>query len=316
MEVVFIVATATDVRCRQCTFGQWRVGSHRSEIPQISRLYTNIVGAVSIVKGGLFKPASGEKTIRLRRFSCKILHLGVILGLHPYTGRYVSSATPTTSVYGSQRLQARQQRILEVVRQEIAARGFDGVTMNDLAAKAGVVKKTLYNLYGGKDELLLAAVGEVIGAYRRLPDDVEPGIAAIIESRRIAVATVAAHPAYAVAMLQSLLRVSPQHELVDVLLRGAVAFTEEHLRHEVARGRVSAALDCNDFAHNIVAQGFGVIVLLAQGLVDAEDVPRTSMRGLVSLVTGEASDPLAKWLADKACETNDRAGAWPATSED
>jgi AcrR family transcriptional regulator len=52
----------------------------------------------------------------------------------------------------------RRQRILDVARLLIADRGYEGVTMRELAEKSLVSVPTLYNLFGGKNELLFAAV--------------------------------------------------------------------------------------------------------------------------------------------------------------
>ena len=52
----------------------------------------------------------------------------------------------------------RKQRILDVARLLIAEHGYAGVTMRDLAEKSLVSVPTLYNLFGGKNELLFAAV--------------------------------------------------------------------------------------------------------------------------------------------------------------
>jgi AcrR family transcriptional regulator len=52
----------------------------------------------------------------------------------------------------------RRQRILDVARRLIAERGYDGVTMRELADESLVSVPTLYNLFGGKHELLFAAV--------------------------------------------------------------------------------------------------------------------------------------------------------------
>jgi len=52
----------------------------------------------------------------------------------------------------------RKHRILEVARGLIADRGYEGVTMRDLADESLVSVPTLYNLFGGKQELLFAAV--------------------------------------------------------------------------------------------------------------------------------------------------------------
>jgi AcrR family transcriptional regulator len=52
----------------------------------------------------------------------------------------------------------RRRRILDVARQLIATQGYEGLTMRDLAEKSLVSVPTLYNLFRGKNELLLEAV--------------------------------------------------------------------------------------------------------------------------------------------------------------
>lgn len=54
--------------------------------------------------------------------------------------------------------QKQRARILVVARQLLSECGYDGVTMRDLAKRSGVALKTLYNVYGGKDEVLIASV--------------------------------------------------------------------------------------------------------------------------------------------------------------
>ena len=62
----------------------------------------------------------------------------------------------------TQRQQERRDRILECTRQQVARLGYGGVNMRDLAIAADVSTATLYNLYNGKDELILAAVQELL----------------------------------------------------------------------------------------------------------------------------------------------------------
>ena len=64
-------------------------------------------------------------------------------------------------------LNARRARILEAARTMIAARGYARVTMRDLAAACGVSVPTLYNQFGGKEQLLTTAISQ----YFRLDDE-------------------------------------------------------------------------------------------------------------------------------------------------
>ncbi|MGE0621544.1 MAG: TetR/AcrR family transcriptional regulator [Pseudomonadales bacterium] len=55
---------------------------------------------------------------------------------------------------------ARRAAILEAARQMIAERGYEAVTVRDLAERCRVSVPTLYNQFGGKDALLAEAVEE------------------------------------------------------------------------------------------------------------------------------------------------------------
>ncbi|HEX5064661.1 MAG TPA: helix-turn-helix domain-containing protein [Myxococcota bacterium] len=59
----------------------------------------------------------------------------------------------------------RRERILAAVRELVAERGWRAVTMRDLARRCRVSVPTLYNQFGGKDELLATAA---LGPFREL----------------------------------------------------------------------------------------------------------------------------------------------------
>src|SRR5438105_2871277 len=50
----------------------------------------------------------------------------------------------------------RRTRIMAAARKLVAERGYDGLTMRDLARAARVSVPTLYNLFGSKDAILTA----------------------------------------------------------------------------------------------------------------------------------------------------------------
>jgi AcrR family transcriptional regulator len=57
----------------------------------------------------------------------------------------------------------RRDRILRAARKLVAERGYDGLTMRDLARAARVSVPTLYNLFGGKDQILGAELEAAAG---------------------------------------------------------------------------------------------------------------------------------------------------------
>ena len=54
----------------------------------------------------------------------------------------------------------KRQLIFAAAREVIAARGFDAAKMDEIAARAGVGKGTLYNFFASKEELFLSLVME------------------------------------------------------------------------------------------------------------------------------------------------------------
>ena len=65
-------------------------------------------------------------------------------------------------IYDSPRQIARREAILKCARESLSKHGYEGLTMRGLAEEVGVATSTLYNLYGNKDDLLLAAVDDLL----------------------------------------------------------------------------------------------------------------------------------------------------------
>ncbi len=184
--------------------------------------------------------------------------------------------------YNSPRLQARRENILRTARHLLAQHGYDGVTMHAIADEAGVVKKTLYNTFGSKDQLLLSAVGEIISDYRQLPAGRSPGIDAIFASRRAAIRQVLANPTYAQAMTIALVQAEDDHPLIDMLLRESVTFTHNQLLTEARR--LQADVEPLELAEQITAQGWGVTLLLLKGVIKIDAYEHKSLAGLELLL--------------------------------
>jgi AcrR family transcriptional regulator len=72
-------------------------------------------------------------------------------------------ATPSEAKW-RRRKEARPQEILDAALDEFAARGFAAARMEDIAARAGVTKGTLYLYFASKEELFKSLVRESIGA--------------------------------------------------------------------------------------------------------------------------------------------------------
>jgi len=186
--------------------------------------------------------------------------------------------------YQSQRQQLRAADILAVARAALSDKGYEGITMNGLAAEAGVTKRTLYNLYGSKDQLLQTAIGEVIARYRDPQRKSNPGFPTIVESRRISVDEIVATPAYADAMTRTMINTPNDHPLNKALLADSITFITEHLEHANQCNELNGTVPVTLLAQQIVSQGWGTALLRMKGLIDNEQFATSSMAGLILLL--------------------------------
>lgn len=124
----------------------------------------------------------------------------------------------------------RRERILAAAREMIGERGFDALTMRDLARASRVTVPTIYNLIGSKEQVLFAAVED---QTRRFVAGVERADIRAPEGRVLAVVE---------SCVRELLRTPDYYRsLLKLLFRapaaGAVrAKVSDAMAHELARG--------------------------------------------------------------------------------
>ena len=85
---------------------------------------------------------------------------------HPSTdevgsGGEPSAAVPPGRAAGRPRSADADEAILAAARELLAERGWDGMTLGDVAARAGVAKTTLYRRWPGKAELVVDAMARL-----------------------------------------------------------------------------------------------------------------------------------------------------------
>lgn len=67
-----------------------------------------------------------------------------------------------------QNIQKRRQKILTAARQLVEEKGPEGVTMRRLAKRSGLCVTTLYNIFGNKDDILVALLEEALSSVTPL----------------------------------------------------------------------------------------------------------------------------------------------------
>lgn len=209
------------------------------------------------------------------------------------------SASSIVRVYSSPKQAARQASILDAARRALTEKGFLGVTMQDIAERADVTRKTLYNTYGNKDDLLLAAILEVIHGYREVGHEVEAGVPTLVAIRRGALRQVAAAPDYARAMTMALLQAGPGHTLTRVLIHDAVQRNRDELAREQRSGGLIDGVDVHAVAEEAVGQSWGVLVLGHTGTIPQQQLAARSLSGLLRLLLGVTRGARRRWVENE-----------------
>lgn len=184
--------------------------------------------------------------------------------------------------YESSRQLARQASILAATRDMLAEVGYTGTTMRNLAQRAGVVPGTLYNLYGSKDELILAALEDMLDEVAgRAFAESEAGIDRIIALRERAGDAIVDNPAYAEAMGRALFHSAADHPLKVLLYDRTVDFIVEQLRSGQQNGEIDKAAKIELYARHSAAQAWGVIMAWVMGVFTLDEVRREYLRAQV-----------------------------------
>ena len=205
--------------------------------------------------------------------------------------------------YESPRQLARQSKILATARDMLDEGGYDGLTMRGLASRAGVAQGTLYNLYGSKDDLVVAAVDDLLAglseeARRRTP---EPGIDAILTHTQVTGANIVRAPAYAAAMTRIVMGSQDDPEMVNLVFARFYPIMLRDLQAAHAAGELVPDVDIDLVARHLTGNGWSVILLWIMGLVHIDQFvverERNVLMTLISITQGARRTALEERLA-------------------
>lgn len=199
--------------------------------------------------------------------------------------------------YESPRQRERQRTILATARELLDAQGYAGMTMRELARSAGVAQGTLYNLYSSKDELIVAAVDDLLlelGEHAAAIE-VPVGFESIISLAGIMGGQIVRAPKYADAICRALFNAQPDDPIVDVTFGRFGPLVERHLHQAAARGQLIDGIATDLLAKHLVGQNWSVILLWLMGSLPIEQLETENRRSQIMTLAGVAS-PAAQGL--------------------
>ena len=173
-----------------------------------------------------------------------------------------------------------------------------------MAEQAGVAKGTLYNIYGGKDELIFSAVIEIRDDIedRILELEPQPGLDAILKTDQAVMEEIAGEPTYAEAISRALFGAHSAKMLIPSLIVRPINATRKELERARELGEIQPDVDCQTLARQLNMQRWGLILAASLdelGVVDvAHDVRHALGRILQAVALPKGRDVIAKALRD------------------
>ena len=184
--------------------------------------------------------------------------------------------------YESERQRARQAHILSTTRDMLAELGYEKTTIRGLAERAGVAPGTLYNLYHSKDELILAAVEDLLAELSiEAAASSAPGLDRILKFVETSAVATRDNAEYAVAMTKALVSRSEDERLTAVLYKRGLPMLREHLRIAQQNRTLRPGVDIERLALHIQAQRWGITIAWLMGLVPLDEIVRETERSIV-----------------------------------
>ena len=88
----------------------------------------------------------------------------------------MSTVVGTKPSFKEQMLQAREEAIVQSVNRLLSEKGFDAMTVDEVAASVGIAKASLYKHFPSKEDLAAAAMVRVMRSAREFLDTISPGL--------------------------------------------------------------------------------------------------------------------------------------------
>jgi AcrR family transcriptional regulator len=208
----------------------------------------------------------------------------------------------------------RRSRILAAARRLIAERGYDGLTMRDLARASHVSVPTLYNLFGGKSALLFAELEET---FRTVAASLQTAGEGSVVERAFAVCEAGnrdllAVPRYSRELVHLFLVSEDTQTIRRTIAERYIAMMAGVLRDGQAAGELVAWADPVAVATRMFAHYVHAMIEWAKGEIDDEQFGAATFYGMSLMLLGLTRGRVARELARRAQEFQQRAVARPA----
>jgi len=204
--------------------------------------------------------------------------------------------------YCSPRQRERRKAILDAARHQLEAHGLASVTMKNIAQASNVSTKTLYNLFGNRDLLLLEAASELLDNLEEsvAVRNAEPGIPKLLAYTEAAMAEFE-YGEFARYIIRILLSAEQDHPLAQVQLGRMQKVAYAGLTIASEQGELHSDVDLQELSHVFAANQWGVALLWEKGMLDGDQLEMHTKLSHYLTLSALCCGKRKLWI-DKRCQ--------------
>lgn len=186
----------------------------------------------------------------------------------------------------------RRERIVRASKQLVKERGYDGLTMRDLARAAKVSVPTLYNLFGSKDQILCAGLEDMAGAIMRaLPVTGDSFLTRGMVAFEAGMAIIEESPEFFRAVIQMFLTSPVTDEIRRRTESGFVGIMQANLIAAKAAGQLADWAEPAIVARHMFQLHTSSFLAWGLGQIDLPMFRLAMLSGICHLLAGVARGP-------------------------
>jgi AcrR family transcriptional regulator len=195
----------------------------------------------------------------------------------------------------------RRGRILAAARALIAERGYGGLTMRDLARASRVSVPTLYNLFGGKQALLLGELEETFAVVVRSLEQARGGnfVERALATCEAGNEDLLAAPRYSHELIHVFLTAEETRPIRREMGERYAQLMAGILRDGQAAGELEPGMDVVVVARRMFAYYIQTMIEWGQGELDANQFRAATLYGLCLMLLGLARGRAREQLAER-----------------
>ena len=189
----------------------------------------------------------------------------------------------------------QRKRVLEYARELLAEQGYDGLQMRVLAERAEVALQTLYNRFGKKDDMILAALQELLAELAQQANaSGKQGVEFVLHNAEVIAGQILKTPRYAQAMALMLFNGQAESPIVQTLLVNNFHQFLGKIAEMQRQGELTSQVDAKLLARGLSVAGWSTILLWMKGLISDTEFKKEYRRAPLIVLAPAMSDLVLK----------------------